>query len=113
MDDELAAQSHGRKDPATVTAAAMKLLEEKGATWPQVRTETAEAISRRFRIGVHPTYVLLDPQGRIISWGSTGQLPVRGPKLVGTLEKLLPPGKQLVSATGPAPGRSAVSETEP
>ena len=93
MDDELTKQSHGRKDPATATAAAIKLVEEKGATWPQVRTEVAEEISRRFRIGVHPTYILLDPQGRIVSWGSTGQLPVRGSKLAGTLEKLLPPAK--------------------
>ena len=93
MDDELTAASHGTKDPATATAAAMKLVEEKGATWTQVRTETAVQISKRFRLGVHPMYILLDPQGRIISWGARGQLPVRGPKLADTLEKLLPPVK--------------------
>ena len=73
-----------------MTARAKALIVEQGVTWTQVRTETAEAISHRFRIGVHPTYILLDPAGRIVSWDANGQPPLRGPKLRDTLQRLLP-----------------------
>jgi thiol-disulfide isomerase/thioredoxin len=91
MDDELTLRSVPPKNPDQMTAKAKALVAEKGVTWPQVRTETAEAISRRFRIGVHPTYILLDPMGRIVSWEGGGQPTLRGPKLRDTLERLLGP----------------------
>jgi thiol-disulfide isomerase/thioredoxin len=90
MDDELTQRAVPPRNPDEVTANAKALVVEKGVTWPQVRTETAEVISRRFRIGVHPTYILLDPMGRIVSWGGRGQPTLRGPKLRDTLERLLP-----------------------
>jgi thiol-disulfide isomerase/thioredoxin len=89
MDDELTLRSVPPKNPDEVTAKAKALVVEKGVTWPQVRTETAEAISRRFRIGVHPTYILLDPMGRIVSWEGGGQPTLRGPKLRDNLEPLV------------------------
>jgi thiol-disulfide isomerase/thioredoxin len=89
MDDELTLRAVPPKNPDEMTAKARALVAEKGVTWPQVRTETAEVISRRFRIGVHPTYILLDPMGRIVSWEGGGQPTLRGPKLRDTLERLL------------------------
>lgn len=82
--------SKGPKNPDEVTARARALAARQGAGWPQARTEVAEAIVRRFRIGIHPTYILLDPAGRIVSWAARGQLPLRGEKLRDTLDRLLP-----------------------
>jgi hypothetical protein len=49
-----------------------------------------DTLSSRFRIDSHPTYVLLDPGRRIVSWGAAGQLELRGEGLLKTLDSLLP-----------------------
>lgn len=69
-------------------------IAQKEMTWPQAATPSIEELlEKRFRITAFPTLVLLDPQGKIVSLGRKGQMPLRGKELLDTLEKLLPSPK--------------------
>lgn len=68
---------------------AKAVIAEKALPWPQTRPDTVKNTIARFHIVPYPTYVLLDPQGTIVSWGGKGQMPLDGPELATTLEKLL------------------------
>jgi thiol-disulfide isomerase/thioredoxin len=78
---------------APVLEKARALVAEKGVTWPQARADSIKPTIERFHIVPYPTYVLLDREGRIVSWGGKGQLPLRGPDLMTTLEKVLRQGR--------------------
>jgi thiol-disulfide isomerase/thioredoxin len=69
---------------------ARAVITGKGLAWPQTRPDSVKGIITRFHIVPYPTYILLDPQGKVVSWGGKGQLPLDGPALATTLEKLLP-----------------------
>ena len=73
--------------PAVEKARAVIL--EKALPWPQSRPDSVKSVIDRFRIVPYPTYVLLDPQGKVVSWGAKGQLPLDGPALATTLDKVL------------------------
>jgi len=48
--------------------AALKVLQEKGCTWPNAEPESVKSlITKRFRIEGYPTYLLLDPKRRIVT----------------------------------------------
>lgn len=67
---------------------ATTIIREKGATWPHaIGSEARVLIKKRFRIVPFPTKILLDKEGRIISIGQEGQLPLNGKDLAATLEK--------------------------
>jgi thiol-disulfide isomerase/thioredoxin len=72
---------------------ARALVAEKRATWPQARADSIKPTIERFHIVPYPTYVLLDRDGRIVSWEAVGQPPLRGPDLMTTLEKVLGKGR--------------------
>ena len=68
-----------------------KFVAEKGMTWPQATTESiGELAKKRFRVTAYPTLVLLDPNGKIVSLSRKDQMPLRGEKLLETLDKVLP-----------------------
>ncbi len=72
---------------------------KNGITWRQATAEsTEELLRKKLRIQDHgyPTRVLLDPQGKILSLGHDGELPLGGKDLIKTLETLLP--KELAPA---------------
>jgi len=72
---------------------------KNGITWRQATAEsTEELVRKKLRIQDHgyPTLVLLDPQGKILSLGHDGELPLGGKDLIRTLEKLL--SKELAPA---------------
>jgi peroxiredoxin len=71
-----------------------KFLTEKGINWTNATTPSIkELTAKRFRIIAFPTTMLLDPNGKIISFGRKNQMPLRGKELMETLEKLLPAGQ--------------------
>jgi thiol-disulfide isomerase/thioredoxin len=64
------------------------LIREQTATWTHAMGPEASAVVRnRFRIIPFPTKILLDREGRILSIGQKGQLPLDGSALASTLEK--------------------------
>jgi hypothetical protein len=64
------------------------LIREQTATWTHAMGPEASAVVRnRFRIIPFPTKILLDKEGRILSIGQKGQLPLDGSALASTLEK--------------------------
>jgi thiol-disulfide isomerase/thioredoxin len=78
------------EDLAAACATVKRTVAERGATWMQADPADAEALAARFRVSSLPTYVLLDPARRIVSWGAAGQLELRGEGLLKTLDSLLP-----------------------
>lgn len=69
-----------------------KFVAEQAITWRQATAEsTAEWVTKKLRIQDHgyPTRVLLDPQGKILSLGRDGELPLGGRELMETVEQLL------------------------
>jgi thiol-disulfide isomerase/thioredoxin len=71
---------------------ARKVVAEKGVTWMQASPESInDIVEKRFRCTGFPAKILLDPQGRILSWGDLrkNQLPIDGKGLMSTLEHLL------------------------
>ena len=73
---------------------AKKFMVEKGATWTEATTESIKELTdKRFYVSSFPTTVFLDPQGKILSVGQMSgpnPLPLRGEKLLETLEKFMP-----------------------
>lgn len=47
--------------------AARKLIEQTGATWPQIFDTQATGILERYNVNTFPTVWLIDPQGRIVT----------------------------------------------
>jgi len=74
---------------APVIEKAKAVISEKALAWPQARPDSVKTVIDRFHIVPYPTYVLLDKDGRVVSWGQKGQLPLDGPELATTLEKVL------------------------
>lgn len=68
-----------------------KFLTEKEIAWTNATTPSIkELVHKKFRIVAFPTTILVDPKGKIVSFGRTNQLPLRGKELLETLEKLIP-----------------------
>lgn len=62
--------------------------------WPQASWESIRDVAQaRFGVLALPRVILLDPEGKILSTGEPGQLPLRGEGLVQTLEERLPARK--------------------
>jgi peroxiredoxin len=75
-----------------------EFLTVHGVTWTQANTDSIKSLlEKRFRISSYPTVILVDPEGKIISVDQ-GELPLRGPGLMSTLEKLLPSKESTPSA---------------
>ncbi len=71
-----------------------RFVAEKKIAWRQATAEsTVQWVRNKVRIQDHgyPTHILLDPNGRILSVGRKGELPLDGEGLRGTLAKLLRP----------------------
>jgi thiol-disulfide isomerase/thioredoxin len=65
-------------------------IKEKGIPWIQATTESIEdLVKNRFRVNSWPRHILLDPDGKVVSLGEKGQLPLNGAGLLTTLDKLL------------------------
>ena len=74
------------------TAAARKVLNEAGVTYPQSSGETGNAlVHKQFRIDRFPTKALLDPEGKVVALDSDGSFD--RDHIGSTLDKLLPPAK--------------------
>jgi thiol-disulfide isomerase/thioredoxin len=86
MDQETCEGDH----VAPVFEKAKAVIAEKGVPWRQARPDSVKTIVERIHIIGYPTYVLLDREGKIVSSGGKGQLPLDGPELATTLEKVLP-----------------------
>lgn len=70
-------------------------VRDRGLLWTQARTESIKRLfERRFQIGVWPTMVLIDRDGRIVSSGreDLGEPGLKGDALLQTLAALLPRG---------------------
>ena len=72
---------------------AKAILAKNGVSWTQARTESIHyLITKRFRISVFPTLILLDPEGVIVSFHpASDQLPLGSAGLLASLEEILPP----------------------
>jgi hypothetical protein len=67
---------------------AKAIIREQAATWTHAMGPDArEIIRKRFRIVPFPTKILVDKEGRIVSIGQPGPLPLDGANLATTLEK--------------------------
>lgn len=77
------------RDPAEKAG---PLAREHGLPWPQATSESTDDLARnRFGIESVPQVILIDPEGRVVSAGESGQLPLRSPLLERTLDQILPP----------------------
>lgn len=77
---------NGDSDPSK----AKETVAQKQVMWTQATWESIQELSeRRLGIRLFPTTILLDAQGKIVSLGDRGHLPLRGKELIETLDKLL------------------------
>jgi thiol-disulfide isomerase/thioredoxin len=75
-------------DAKQAKESARKVIVERGATWTQASPESVkDLIERRFMVFGFPAKILLDPDGKVLSWGGRDQLPLNGKELVNTLER--------------------------
>jgi peroxiredoxin len=66
-------------------------LEKQGLTWTQATKESIVPVIKSYRIHYYPSTLLLDPEGKIVSLGQKNQPDLRGPDLLKSLDRLLPP----------------------
>lgn len=65
------------------------IIRESAATWTHaIGPEATALVKKRFRIVPFPTKILVDREGRIVSIGQNGQLPLDSGNLAGTLQQL-------------------------
>ena len=63
-------------------------IEKSRAVWPQARKDSIKTLTEvTYRIQEYPSSILLDPDGKVVS---LSQKSLQGPRLIETLEKLLP-----------------------
>jgi thiol-disulfide isomerase/thioredoxin len=63
-------------------------LKKSGITWPQATLTSIHELEARYRIHLFPTSLLLGPDGKVLL---LDQDKMRGPDLLKTLDKILPP----------------------
>ncbi|HKQ52086.1 MAG TPA: redoxin domain-containing protein [Pyrinomonadaceae bacterium] len=63
-------------------------LKKNGINWPQAKMESIRELEIRYRIHLFPTSILLGPDGKVVL---LDQGTMRGPDLLKTLDRILPP----------------------
>lgn len=63
-------------------------LKKSGITWPQATMDSIKDLEIRYRIHLFPTSLLIGPDGKVVL---LDQHKMRGPDLLKTLDKILPP----------------------
>lgn len=71
-------------DPAAVK----EWLKKNGINWPQAKMESIEELKARYRVHYFPTSLLIGPDGKVVV---VDQDDMRGPDLLKTLDRILPP----------------------
>jgi len=68
-------------------------LKRNGLVWPQAKMESILKLQARYRIHYFPTTLLIDGEGKIVSFGleKKKQPGLRGQELLKSLDELLPP----------------------
>ncbi|MDT7602455.1 MAG: hypothetical protein QOF61_452 [Acidobacteriota bacterium] len=66
-------------------------LEKQGLTWTQATRESIGDVIKSYRIHFFPSTLLVGPDGKIISLSQRQQPDLRGPDLLKSLDRLLPP----------------------
>jgi len=67
---------------------AATFLEKSKAPWPQARKDSIKTVTEvTYRIQEFPSSILLDPDGKVVS---LNQKSLQGPRLVETLERIMP-----------------------
>jgi thiol-disulfide isomerase/thioredoxin len=72
------------EDPAPVK----DWLKRSGISWPQATMTSIRDLEIRYRIHLFPTSLLIDPDGKVLL---LDQRKMRGPDLLKTLDRILPP----------------------
>ncbi|HJU55630.1 MAG TPA: TlpA disulfide reductase family protein [Pyrinomonadaceae bacterium] len=72
------------EDPANVK----DWLKKNGINWPQAKMESIRELEIRYRIHSFPTSLLIGPDGKVVL---LDQHKMRGPDLLKTLDRMLPP----------------------
>ncbi len=63
-------------------------LKKNGINWPQAKMESIRELEIRYRIHLFPTSLLIGPDGKVVL---LDQRKMRGPDLLKTLDRMLPP----------------------
>ncbi|MCA1815456.1 MAG: redoxin domain-containing protein [Acidobacteria bacterium] len=66
-------------------------LEKQGMTWAEATRESIIGVIKSYRIHYFPSTLLVGPDGKIISLSQRNQPDLRGPDLLKSLDRLLPP----------------------
>jgi thiol-disulfide isomerase/thioredoxin len=80
-------------DDAEIISQVKSALEKNGMNWTQAKRESIKNVIRNLRIHTYPTTLLLNPEGKIISFNNVrkGEPELRGRELLQSLHEILPP----------------------
>lgn len=77
-----------------------KFVDERKLPWINATAPSVEhLVQKSFRVWIFPTKILLDREGRIVSVGDPGQLPLEDEGLLTSIEQVLGPAQEPATST--------------